>query len=680
MRAGSGYEVLEISCLKSKLWKTKSSFGLGRRRVRICLSLLAATLLVATGLSVPAVQAADYKPGQLLVGFESGTTSSQRAAVHDDAGAEVEGRLAKERVDVVDLPPGQSVGEAAEIYERDPRVAFAEPNYRLETFGTPDDPFYVSGDLWWMASTHWAEGVAQLPSSATQGTPWPSYNVTVGIIDSGIDATHPDLAGQAYTKCWVATGGNGSVTSGSPSDGQTCKDENSHGTHVSGTIAALANNGAGVAGGAPGAKIAMCKAINKNGSGYTIDVARCIDTLTAEKTAGQPVTAISMSLGGSYSRTLETAINSAYSAGITVVASAGNSGDNTVNYPAALPNVVGVGATDRDNQRASFSSYGAGVVSVMAGGVGIISTVPGGGYASSNGTSMASPQVAALIALLVTKNGTQTPSQIRTKLQDTADNLGAPGRDDATGYGLINFCRALGGSSCGSASTSASQAPTAAFTMTPDSSLDVDETITVDASSSSDDSRISSYAWDFDSDGRADATGQVAQVGYASAGSYKITLRVTDDSGATGTTEKTIQVGTVTSTSTQQLRASGKVPTRLSLKQALKRGIKVACTVGGPATCGVKIQLAAKAAKRVGLKAQKGSRYVTLGSNETIRDSAGTSSLTVLLSKRAKPALKKLKRVRLYVSFVATDESGNTMTVHRQLTLSGPKVIVHKKR
>jgi subtilisin family serine protease len=217
----------------------------------------------------------------------------------------------------------------------------------------------------------------------------------------------------------------------------SCNDDHGHGTHTAGTIAATTNNGIGVAGVAPNADLAICKALNAAGSGFTTDIVKCINWLRT--TGGARI--ISMSIGSTGSTTaFDRELSAAYAAGVLLIAAAGNDGNATLNYPAAHPDVVSVAATDANDARASFSNCNADV-EIAAPGVDILSTAPGGGYQTMSGTSMATPHVSG-VAAVVMKQKNLTAAQTRALLTSTADDLAAPGRDTCFGYGRVNLARA----------------------------------------------------------------------------------------------------------------------------------------------------------------------------------------------------------------------------------------------
>ena len=257
--------------------------------------------------------------------------------------------------------------------------------------------------------------------------------VKIGVIDTGIDLNHPDLAANVV-------GGKSFV-----SRSKGYKDDNGHGTHVAGTIAAL-NNNIGVVGVAPEAWLYGVKVLDRKGSGWMSDVIAGIDWSAAN---GMQV--ITMSLGGGGSSSLQAAVDNAYNQGIVIVAAAGNNA-GAVGYPAAYESVIAVTATDSSNHLAYFSSRGP-EAELAAPGVSIYSTYKGGVYSTLSGTSMATPHVTGTVALLLATspgiyydsnlNGKWDPSEVRSKLQDSATDLGASGRDDYFGYGLVNALKAL---------------------------------------------------------------------------------------------------------------------------------------------------------------------------------------------------------------------------------------------
>ena len=404
------------------------------RRLRRTGALTA--LAVALGACTPVVALAAPE-AELLVKFEADASRSERHGGHRDGGGTVEARLPSEGVDIVDLLPGQPLADALDAYRSNPDVEYAEPNALLSIAAASND---LGPNLWGLSNGGQERGRADADIDAPEawdlvpGSPFAVADYAVGVVDTGIDAGHEDLAGKALTSCLSALGGAGTLSPG-------CRDDNGHGTHASGTIAATGDNGRGVVGVAPGARILMCKALDSRGSGYLSDIVACMNDIVARRAAHR-IRVLSLSIGGAGSETLRAAVDNAYASGVLVVAAAGNQGDSSVTYPAGYPNAVSVGATDRHDARASFSNANADV-EISAPGVGIASTVPGG-YAVYSGTSMAAPHVAGAAALMSARDG-RTGAALRAALTSTVDDLGAAGRDPSFGFGRLNLCRALGG-------------------------------------------------------------------------------------------------------------------------------------------------------------------------------------------------------------------------------------------
>jgi serine protease len=280
----------------------------------------------------------------------------------------------------------------------------------------------------------------------------------VAVIDTGVDASHPDLAGQVLTGFDEVNQVDGANT-----------DLNGHGTHVAGTIAAVTGNGIGLSSIAPDVKILPIRVLKADGSGYSSDAANGI-----VYAADHGADVINMSLGSSDDDfSVSSAIAYARSRGVVVVAAAGNEHlkGNPTSYPAADAGVIAVAATDSNDAVASYSNSGS-YVDVAAPGSSILSTYPvalnGTGYAFMSGTSMASPHVAAVAALLRSADPSLTPDQVESALESSATDLGAAGRDDDYGYGRIDAAAAL------AAVTPAATAPTT--DPTPDPTFATDPT------------------------------------------------------------------------------------------------------------------------------------------------------------------------------------------------------------
>ncbi|MEU4622145.1 S8 family serine peptidase [Actinoplanes sp. NPDC023801] len=260
-------------------------------------------------------------------------------------------------------------------------------------------------------------------------------DVVVAVVDTGVDGVHPDLDGQVL-------GGYDAIEDIEGGDW----DGNGHGTHVAGIVAAVAGNGEGIAGVAPGAKILPVRVLDADGSGYVSDTAEGI--VWAADNGAQ---IINLSLGSdTATEAEEAAVAYAVENGVTVVAAAGNEREDgsPTSYPAAFDGVIAVAATDARDEVAEYSNRGE-YVDVAAPGSGILSTYPaelsedGGGYAELNGTSMASPHVAAVAALIKAVQPDITPDGIQKALQSSAVDLGDDGFDSDFGYGRIDAAAAI---------------------------------------------------------------------------------------------------------------------------------------------------------------------------------------------------------------------------------------------
>ena len=249
--------------------------------------------------------------------------------------------------------------------------------------------------------------------------------IKVCVIDTGVDYTHPDLVDRYK-------GGRDCVN-----NDDDPRDDNGHGTHCSGTVCA-SDNSFGVIGVAPEADLYACKVLGNKGSGSSADVAAGIDWA---RTNG--INVISMSLGGVYSQIRDDACIAAKASGIVICASSGNSGpgENTCKYPGKSESTICVGATDGNDVIANFSSR-CSEVTVSAPGVGVYSTVMGGGYGYKSGTSMACPHVAGYACLLKLAFPDDTPDQIEQRMIDNAVDLGVAGHDTAYGWGRIDVTNA----------------------------------------------------------------------------------------------------------------------------------------------------------------------------------------------------------------------------------------------
>jgi thermitase len=385
----------------------------------------------------PAEESLPYAPGQVLVKFKSNITSKKRKAILKRLRGQEVKSLAGIGVSVIALPNNTSPLSAVESFAKESQVEFAEPNYIYYAFDHGDNDYLPNDFLFsnqWGPKKIQAPGAWRLLANKSGSTPCPpTETVNVAICDTGIDLDHEDLKDK-ITKVMNFTG--------SP----TPDDLFGHGTHVAGIAAAATDNAAGVGtGGVAGvgfcAKLFNVKVLDDNGSGFLSGIA---DGIRWAADNGADV--INLSLGASFgATTLKSAVDYAWGKGTIVVAAAGNSGNTVRNYPAAYPNAIAVAATNSNNQRASFSTFGD-WVDIAAPGVDILSTFPNHqnaigpmNYGSLDGTSMASPHVAGVAALVIAMFPGKDAAFIRNQLQSTADALPGLG---ITG-GLVNAHSAM---------------------------------------------------------------------------------------------------------------------------------------------------------------------------------------------------------------------------------------------
>ena len=359
---------------------------------------------------------------------------------------------------------------------------------------------FRSASLWGMNNTGQDGGTAGADIGAV--TAWDTStgdtDVIVAVIDTGVDYNHEDLQGNIWTNPNEIAGngidddGNGVIDdvhgySAIDDDGDPM-DDNGHGTHVSGTIGAKGNNGVGVVGVNWDVSIIGCKFLSAGGSGSTDGAIACIDYLTDLKVNhGVDIKASNNSWGGGgFSQALKDSIESGGDAGILFVAAAGNSAsdnDATPSYPASYDStsVMAVASTDRNDNMSGFSQYGLTSVDIGAPGSAILSTTPGNGYSTFNGTSMATPHVVGAAALVWSINPDLTIDEMKQLLMDSGD-----ANADLTGKTVsgarLNVATAL---------DMADPSPSYRFTVTPSS-----QTIIAGESASYDFSVGSVAGWD----------------------------------------------------------------------------------------------------------------------------------------------------------------------------------------
>ncbi|MGE5585551.1 MAG: S8 family peptidase [Bacillota bacterium] len=428
-----------------------------------------------------------YSPSDFLASFRPGATADQIRATAERHGYSVKRVIEGTGIYVIAVPRGTDPARAAEGFKEDPLVKHAQPNYtarvgevppappapaapaapalpaspvvpaaratpvtpvpvaqvapiaqiaQASTSGTaalgtarvarrvPNDPYYPR---------QWAPEAMSLPYAWDFTTG--SSSVIVAVIDTGVQTDHPDLAGH--------------ITAGYDFYNRTTyvRDISGHGTHVAGIIGALTNNGVGMAGINWNVRIMPLKVADDSGSGY-LDLSMIIEALRYAADHGANVVNMSFQIGDATTGEdpfMDQAIEYAYNKGVTIVAAAGNDGEPWVAYPARDPRVIAVGAVGPDLARATWSNYGS-EVDVVAPGADILSTWPTNSFANASGTSMATPHVAGLAALMIA-SGVRGPAAVARALHETAMDLGSPGQDSEYGWGLVNAHAAVTGSS-----------------------------------------------------------------------------------------------------------------------------------------------------------------------------------------------------------------------------------------
>jgi thermitase len=382
----------------------------------IVLAVLLSCLSFGSSVSADNGGGGNVAPDRLLVKFKANTYANTMVEVHRQVGGTFAGIVLGIGVQEVTVPHGQGAAKLA-AYRSSQNVAWAELDSVAHILDVPDDTYF---------NLQWGMADVQAPQAwdITHG----SSGVSIAILDTGIDLSHPDLASKIISSINFTT---------SPT---AAANGESHGTHVAGIAAALTNNGIGVAGLGRDCSLMNVKVLGDDGYGYYSWIAQGI-TWAADNGAD----VINLSLGGSTpSSTLQDAIDYAWGKGVVVVAAAGNNGSTSPFYPAYYTNCLSVAATNASDQLASFSDHGS-WVDVAAPGTDIYSTVPGGQYGYLSGTSMASPEVAGLAGLLFsvtsdTNGNGKLNDEVVARIEANCDNVGID-----VAFGRINAYKAVQG-------------------------------------------------------------------------------------------------------------------------------------------------------------------------------------------------------------------------------------------
>jgi len=381
----------------------------------------------------------EYVPGEFIVQFKPGISNKEIANINSRHGTLVKYTSPYAGFKILHSPKGKTVPEMVEKYNRNPNVEYAVVNSIAHAFMVPNDEYYSY--QWHLNNTMYGGINMEAAWDISNGT-----GVIVAVLDTGVAYENygtkyiiaPDLANTHFVAGY-------DFVNNDPHP----NDDNSHGTHVTGTIAQSTNNEIGVAGVAYNCTIMPVKVLNKRGSG-TLD--QLVDGIYFATNNNADV--ISMSLGWppgyDPGQPLKDALDYAYINGVTIISASGNDAASQVSYPAAYEKCIAVGATRFDETRASYSNYGVSL-DIMAPGDSVLQNTfdpftknpRDFSYWYFSGTSMATPHVSGVAALLISKGIATTPDEVREALQSTAEDKGPDGWDSEYGWGIVDAYAAL---------------------------------------------------------------------------------------------------------------------------------------------------------------------------------------------------------------------------------------------
>jgi thermitase len=395
-----------------------------------------------------------FVPGRVLVQFQSGVTAAQARALLAGAGGRSVRQIAPIGVHIVQLPAQANPLAVARAFGQRREVAFAEPDYVLKPALVPNDPYY---SLAW----HLPKIGALTAWDTTTG----SSSVTIAILDTGVDGSHPDLAPKMVPG-WNVYDNNSNTS-----------DILGHGTSVAGAAAACSNNATGVASVAWGCRIMPIRISDSNGYAYSSTIAGGI-TWAADH--GARVANVSFKLINSSA--ISDAAGYLQSRGGVVTFGAGN--DGSFDSSPDNPYLLMVSATDSNDALCSFTTTGNNI-DLSAPGWAVTTTLRGGGYGDGTGTSFAAPVVAGVAALVISTNPGLSGAQVQDILKRSADDRGSAGWDTGYGWGRVNAARAvsLALGSGGGGGTSDTTPPTVSFS-SPTAGATVSGTVFVQVSAS----------------------------------------------------------------------------------------------------------------------------------------------------------------------------------------------------
>jgi len=511
-------------------------------------SLVLALALAGSGGSMAAYGASDtpaWVPGRILVQPRPGLPEAALEKILKAHGGKSVGRIEAIGVHIVQLPPNASEKAVAALLSKNKHLKFAEPDMIYKPDTTANDPYF--GNAWHLpkiqATTAWG---------TTRGD-----EITIAILDSGVDANHADLAGKLVAG-WNFYDNNSNTS-----------DVYGHGTKVAGAAAATTDNAMGVASVAGNARIMPIRITDTSGMGYTSMMAKGL-TWAADR----GVRVANISFGGAGSSTVQSAAQYLKNKGGLLIMAAGNSGSESTIAPSDT--LVVVSGTTSSDARASWSSYGR-FVDVAAPGAGIWTTVRGGSYSAVSGTSFASPVTAGVVALMMAANPVLSPSDIEKHLFSSSVDLGSAGVDKYYGYGRINAAAAV--LAVQGAAPADTTAPTAAIASpTGGATVAGLVPISVSASDNVGVSRVellvngsklasdttSPYGFSWDSTQLADGTATLTAYSYDATGNYSshtVTVKVAN---TTETTADTSPPAAVISNPTSGTTVNGAVAIQAS--------------------------------------------------------------------------------------------------------------------
>jgi subtilisin family serine protease len=358
-------------------------------------------------------QVSVFQPRELILNFRNGVTKEQKRTFFKSNQLTERSMITDANVSLVEVShQTQDLKAFALSLAKSELIQFVEPNTVVKQSFIPSDKSFKK--QWYLN---------QISAPKAWDTTRGSSSITVAVIDGGVQKDHPDLAGKIVKPYNAVTGG-------------TIYKADNHGTHVAGIIAA-SMNGKGIAGVAPNVKIMPINAFTSNGAA-AYDIVHAI-----YYAVHNGANVINLSLGGyNYSYSMDEAIRYAFTKGTVIIAAAGNSDTYYNTYPAAYDGAFGVSATNSNDKITQFSNYG-NYIDFAAPGEDIYSTVAGSGYDYMDGTSMASPVVSGVAALILSKNPLLSPNEVKAILASSAIDLGNGGWDYFYGYGRVNAYRAL---------------------------------------------------------------------------------------------------------------------------------------------------------------------------------------------------------------------------------------------